>query len=125
MSTMFAAALLGAALAGCVTEQLPPMDPRITVAGNLGERVYVTELRCVEGSGGFRTFQALTVNTTGLELPVQWRAVWYDGDGMEIDTIVSSWNDAMLQPNETKGLMCTAPSPDAEDVRIYIREMPR
>lgn len=112
-----------ALLTGCVSAPVPPMDSRVTVAPNLGQKLYVTDVRCAKGTSQYLTFQANVVNNTGSELRVQWKVQWLDPDGMEIDSVVSTWNDAAIQPYDIKGLKGTAPRTDAADMRFYVREM--
>ena len=122
MMIVFAAG--AAALAGCISSPVPPMDSRVTVAPNLGNKLYVTDVRCAKGSSEYLTFQANVVNNTGSELNVQWKVQWLDPDGLEIDSAVSTWNDVAIQPFDIKGLKGTAPRPDAADMRFYVRAMP-
>ena len=122
MSLVSAAAL--AVLAGCVVAPVPPMDTRVTIAPDLGHKLYVTDVRCTKGHSDFLTLQVNAVNNTGSELRVQWKVVWLDPEGMEIDSLVSSWNSLALQPHEIRGLKGTAPRVDAADMRFYARKMP-
>ena len=108
---------------GCVSAPVPPMDSRVTIAPNLGQQLYVTDVRCAKGTSQYLTFQANVVNNTESELRVQWKVQWLDPDGMEIDSLVSSWNSVAIQPYEIKGLKGTAPRTDAADMRFYVREM--
>jgi uncharacterized protein YcfL len=119
---MFAAAV--ALMTGCVATPVPPMDTRVTIAPDLGHKLYVTDVRCTKGHSDFLTLQVNAVNNTGSELRVQWKVVWLDGEGMEIDSLVSSWNSLALQPHEIRGLKGTAPRVDAADMRFYARKMP-
>ena len=121
MMIVFAAA--AASLVGCVSVPVPPMDSRVTVAPNLGNKLYVTDVRCAKGSSEYLTFQANVVNNTRSELRVQWKVQWLDADGMEIESAVSTWNDVAVQPFDIKGLKGTAPRADAADMRFYVREM--
>ena len=111
------------ALAGCISSPIPPMDTRVTIAPNLGAKLYVTDVRCAKGTGDYLTFQANVVNNTRSELRVQWKVQWLDADGIEIDSLVSSWNSVAIQPFDMKGLKGTAPRTDAADMRFYVREM--
>ena len=121
MMIVFAAG--AAALAGCISSPVPPMDSRVTVAPNLGSKLYVTDVRCAKGSSEYLTFQANVVNNTDSELRVQWKVQWLDPDGLEMDSLVSSWNSVAIQPFDIKGLKGTAPRTDAADMRFYVREM--
>lgn len=108
-------------LAGCVATPPAPTDRRVTVAPDLGVDLQVTDIRCVKGSSEFNTFQANVVNTTTSALPVQWKVQWLDADGVEIESLVSTWNSLMLQPLEVRALKGTAPRPDAADMLFYVR----
>ena len=112
-----------AALTGCILSPVPPMDSRVTIAPNLGNDLCVTDVRCVKGDGSHLTLQANVVNNTGSELRVQWKVQWLDADGVEIDSMVSTWNSIAIQPYDIKGLKGTAPCADAADMRFYVREM--
>ncbi|MBO7721104.1 MAG: YcfL family protein [Kiritimatiellae bacterium] len=113
-----------AALFGCVSNSTPPPDRRVTLSPELSDDVVITDFRCVKGAGGFLTLQANAVNNTGSEYPLQWKAQWLDSDGVEIESLVSTWNTLALQPFEVKGLKCTAPAPEAVDMRFYARKRP-
>jgi len=120
---MIILALGATAFAGCISSPVPPVDSRVTIAPNLGNKLYVTDVRCAKGSSQYLTFQANVVNNTGSELRVQWKVLWLDPDGMEIDSSVSTWNSVAIQPYDIKGLKGTAPRADAGDMRFYVREM--
>lgn len=110
-------------MSGCVSSPVPPQDRRVTISPNLGNRVYVTDVRCAKGASEYLTFQANVVNNTGYEMRVQWKVQWLDADGIEIDSLVSSWSSGAIQPYDIKGLKSTAPRADAADMRFYVREM--
>ena len=122
MMLMLAAA--AAFMTGCVATPVPPMDTRVTIAPDLGHKLYVTDVRCTKGSSDFLTLQVNAVNNTDPELRVQWKVVWLDPEGIEIDSVVSSWNSLALQPFEIRGLKGTAPTTNAADMRFYARCMP-
>lgn len=120
MLTFIAGAMM---LAGCISSPVPPQDRRVTISPDLGNRLYVTDVRCVKGAREYMTFQANVVNNTGSELCVQWKVQWLDADGIEIDSAVCTWSDAAIQPYDIKGAKGTAPRKDAADMRFYVREM--
>lgn len=129
MTIMAAAALLSVVgcvsvfLSGCVATNVPPVDRRVTIAPDLGTKVYVTDVRCAKGRSDYTTFQANVVNNTSSDLGVEWRVVWLDEDGITIDTLVSSWDKMMLAPNDIQALKSTAPRMDAVDMRFYLRKL--
>lgn len=112
-----AASLVG----GCVSNPVPPMDRRVTLAEDLGEDIYVTDVRCTRGRSDYYTFQANVVNNTHSNRGVEWKVQWLDADGIEIDSVVSSWKSIVIPPNDIKGLKGTAPNRDAADMRLYVR----
>ena len=55
------------------------------------------------------------------ERAVEWKVVWLDSDGMEIDSTVSTWAARMIQPYEVCALKGTAPTQAAVDMMFYVR----
>ena len=95
----------------------------MTVAEDIGTKVYITDIRCAKGASDYATFQANVVNNTSSDFAVEWKVVWLDADGVTIDSLVSSWNKLMLAPNDIVGLKNTAPTVDAADMLFYLRRM--
>ena len=118
-------ALLGAAVAfaGCVMTPEAPVDRRVTIDESIGNDVYITDIRCTKGTGNCYTLQAKVVNNTSHDYPVEWKVVWLDADGMAIDTIVSTWQQRMLNAKDIVALQATAPGGSAVDMRLYIRRL--
>ena len=108
---------------GCVATNVPPPDRRVTIAADLGTKVYVTDVRCAKGKSDYATFQANIVNNTSGDLGVEWRVVWLDEDGMAIDSLASAWDKVMLAPGEIQALKSTSPRMDAADMRFYVRKL--
>ena len=117
----FAMAVAAAAFSGCST--LPPADTRVTIAADVAGDVVISDIRCPRNQAGFLTFQANVVNVRSGERGVEWKVAWLDADGVEIDTLLSSWNKVVLAPNEIRVLKATAPRPDAADMRFYLRRL--
>ncbi len=114
-------AATAAVLAGCGTP--PPVDTRVTIAADVAGDIVISDIRCPRNQAGFLMFQANVVNVRSGDRGVEWKVVWLDADGSEIDSLVSSWNKVMLAPNEIKGLKATAPRADAADARFYVRRL--
>ena len=120
------AAIVGATLlSGCIATNVPPSDRRVTLAPDLGTSVYVTDVRCTKGNSSCLTFQANVVNNTSSDLPVEWKLAWLDADGVEIDSVVSTWRSRMLQPFDVCALKGTAPTSAAVDMMFYVRRARR
>ena len=131
MKNLVITVLFGAAcaLTGCIAPSQnvgeAPMDTRVTIAPNLFGDIVVTDVRCVKNAAGFMTLQANIVNNRKSPLAVDWKVQWLDADGVEIESVVSTWNARMLQPFEICGLKATAPTPAAADMRFYARQSVR
>lgn len=122
---VYGAVALCAAFAGCVSTPYPPIDRRVTIAENISGDIVVSDVRCTKGKTDHFTFQANVVNVTSHELWLDWKVVWLNAEGMEIDSIVSTWSSAAIAPKDIKALTGTAPHPDAVDMRFYVRRTVR
>jgi uncharacterized protein YcfL len=112
---------IGMFLYGCSTVRV--YDKRIIVSEDIESDIHVVDVRCVKSNSAYSVIQANVRNLTSDELSLQWKTVWFDSNGMEIDSITSAWNDYAIQPGDIKALKHTAPSLEAVDARIYIRPM--
>lgn len=112
-------------MTGCVATALPPIDRRVTVAESLWYDVQVTDVRCARGGSDHLTFQANVVNLTSHELWLDWKVVWLDADGIEIDSVVNTWQSMAIAPKDIRGMKGTAPHPNAADMRFYVRPVQR
>jgi uncharacterized protein YcfL len=125
---VFALSAALVALTGCIAQSpnanasAPSADTRITVAPNLEGDVCITDVRCAKAESSFLAFQANMVNNCNGPLAVEWKVQWLDQDGIEIDSVVSSWNARVLQPYEIGALKAVAPRPEAVDMRFYVRK---
>ena len=87
------------ALAGCVAPlQNPPLDPRIIVADNIRGQLVVNDVRVAPGLSDHLTIQATVQNVTRSVLPFKYRVIWVDDDGIQFDSLVSSWQFASIMP---------------------------
>lgn len=112
-----------AAFAGCIAAPTDPVDRRVTLTPELDGDIMITDIRVAKtDSSDFKTVQMNVVNNCGKPYAVQWKVQWLDADGIEIDSVVSTWKARALQPYEICGLKATAPRPDAADLRIYVRK---
>lgn len=118
MMTLASAAML---FGGCVATPRAPIDRRVTLSPEIGADVCVTDIRCDKGAGEFLTFQANVANNRDKPYPIQWKVQWLDAGGLEIESLVSSWDSLMLQPFEVRALKGTAPRTEAVDMRFYAR----
>lgn len=109
------------ALGGCRTYHTPPMDRRITVSPDLGYRVWVTDVRLAKVESDQYTFQANIVNNTYGVQRLEYRVAWLDANGVEMDSVMSTWQKRSVAGREVVALKAVAPSPDACDFRFYVQ----
>ena len=102
-----------------------PFDQRVTIAADLARDLLVTDVRCARGPGGNLSFQANVVNQTVRDLGLEWRVAWLDADGLEIESVVSTWRKVMVAPQDIAMLVNTASTPNAVDMRFYVRRLRR
>lgn len=114
-------ALAAIAAAGCVAYHTPPADRRVTLSPDLGDAVWVTDVRLTSEPSTHYTLQANVANNTDFVVPVEYRVVWLDESGVEIPSVVSKWQPMSAAPREVVGLSATAPSPEAVDFRLYVQ----
>ena len=118
---MFLWSMLASVCIGCVSYHTPPMDRRVTVAPDLGASIWVTDVRLAKGASQHYTFQANVVNNTSGTIRMEYKVVWLDATGLEIPSVVSSWQPMSAAARDIVGLTATAPSPDAVDFRFYVK----
>ena len=127
MNRLFVLGLVALA-AGCTMSPATcdaPVDRRITLAADLADDVVVTDLRCVRGRSGHLELQANVVNNLAEDRGVEWRIVWLDASGLEIESVVSTWAKRMISPKDIAEIRCTAPSDKALDFRFHLRRLRR
>ena len=102
-----------------------PVDRRVTLAADLAGDVVVTDLRCVRGPGGHLEFQANVVNNLTEDRGIEWRVVWLDASGLEIESVVSNWAKRMISAKDIAEIRSVAPSQAAVDFRFHLRRLRR
>ncbi len=116
---LFAAALAALA-AGCTTFRESP-DGRVVISADVHALVWVSDMRFERSPGGHCTVQANAVNGTDDILKLEYRVDWYDGAGMALPSVMSTWQPVSLAPHAKVPLTATAPTPGAVDYRMYIQ----
>jgi len=128
MKTELVIVLAALLLGGCATptERIPaPVDRRVTLASDLADDILVNDIRCVRGVGNCLTFQATVINRKASDCGIEWRVVWLDGSGIEIESAVSTWRKVMVAQQDVATLWGTASTPAAADMRFYVRRLRR
>ena len=65
------------------------------------------------------------VNNSRKLAQVEYKVQWLDEAGMEIESVVSTWQNMAVQPGEIKGISAVAAGKEAVDFRFYLRPFKR
>jgi uncharacterized protein YcfL len=68
--------------------------------------------------------QAWSSMTNDNPYRVLYKFTWFDGNGMEVESILSSWHERRIIPGETVQFQSVAPRKDCKDFRIELKEAP-
>ena len=100
-------------------------DHRVITDAFLRDRLQITGVNMAQNAAGLMTVQVTAVNArTGMfsqmwsgltgenPYPVNYRIVWFDGNGMEIETNLTAWRQITVRPGETVNFRGVAPTPE-------------
>ena len=110
-------------------------DSRFVTDGFLRDRLFLRQVNTSRTSDGFLRVQLEAVNVrtgwfsqlwswmTGENpYPIHYKFIWFDQNGMAMESILSDWRNATVIPGETLYLQSVAPSRDCADFKISLRE---
>ena len=102
---------------------LQATDDVVTVekAGSIKSSV-VVERVLHRSENGFLVVEVKVHNTTGRNIPCEWRTVFQDKDGFDLPVTANPWSPVVINANETMPLTKTAPVAGGEKTTFYIRE---
>lgn len=89
-------------------------------SSSLKHNIRVTDLRSTN-SGNLMKAQASIVSKTRKTLTLQYKFVWLDRDGMEIDSGSKPWNPIVVHGDETKSIQSVSQNSSATQFKIKIR----
>ncbi len=121
--SMAAAAML--LFGGCATEQPRPKhrDSVVNVldaeCGN--DDIVVKDIKGKRRKDGFMQVQVQGENTSGDYKRLEYRIIWYDKSGFQLDTILSNWTTVPAYAHQPFVINTVSPSTRARKFRIYIR----
>lgn len=108
------AALVLLLLAGCATVN---RFPNVAVYGSAVRIDGVTDSRSADGVPEVVVFGASTALT---DRPARYRAVWFDGQGRPIQTVVSAWSELTLEGERPFSVRMVGPGKRAARYRVEI-----
>ena len=92
-------------------------DKRITTDSAVADYAYVASVN-QQIVGGLLKIQLKVVNKTVAYRTVNYKFVWVDKDGMQIQSPTSTWQTLALEGGEVKYISAVAPSPNASDFTV-------
>lgn len=98
-----------------------PIYKRVVVNNtSLGRDIVVTDTRVAQ-AGDILQAGVTIVSQTGSTLPLQYKFVWIDAKGFEINPDSGTWKPLTLYGKETRQIQGVAPNPAAIEFMLKIR----
>jgi len=109
---------------GCASSSPKPKGPSVVnvvepACGN--SDIVIKSLKGKRRKDGFMVVQVQGENTSGEYKRLEYRIVWYDKQGFEIESILSNWTTVPAYAHQPFTIHTVSPSPQARKFRIYIR----
>ena len=117
------AGLMMALLLGCGGGRF--LDTNVIVSNDISHKIKLMDVRCVRNETGYCVAQANVHNVSSGEVTIEWKVQWLDANGVEIESLVSTWQKQAIPAQDIKGLRNVASSKDAVTMRFYVRRMKR
>lgn len=54
--------------------------------------------------------------------PIRYKFIWFNKDGMAVETLASDWQDTRVIPGEILYLQSVAPTKDSHDFKLSLKE---
>ena len=97
-------------------------DHRIVTDSALNSYARVLSVNQTTVSGDTLKIQVMLQNTTPFQQHIIYKFEWYDQAGMIVDTPLSTWQPRTLEGKETIAIVCVAPTPQAKDFKLKLKE---
>ena len=96
-------------------------DITVNLGGSIRSSVRIEDsLSRIEN--GFLVVETHVRNTTGRNIPCEWRTVFQDKEGFDLPVTSNPWAPVVINSNETVPLRKTAPVTGGVKATFYIRE---
>ncbi len=83
--------------------------------------IVIRDIRGKRRKDGFMQVQVRGENTSGEYRRLEYRIVWYDKNGFQLDSILSAWTTVPAYAHQPFVINTVSPSAKARKFRIYIR----
>ena len=109
---------------GCASSAPKPKGESVVnvvepACGN--SEIVIKEVRGKRRKDSFMVVQVRGENTSGKYRRLEYKILWFDKNGFQIDTILSNWTVVPAYANQPFAISTVSPSPEARKFRIYIR----
>lgn len=95
---------------------------RVLFADNvLGNRLVIDDISTIEVDGHARGVVRLVSNYNG-DQHIQYRFYWYDDNGLEVNTRLAPWKQAIVRGMESISISEVSVNPNGKQFRVQIRE---
>jgi len=95
---------------------------RVLFADNvLGGRLVIDDISTIDVDGHARGIVRLVSNYSG-DQHIQYRFYWYDDNGLEVNTRLAPWKQAIIRGMETISISEVSVNPNGKQFRVQIRE---
>ena len=109
-------------LSGC-NQSPEPKNAIVKVVNGCGNSdISITDIKGRKKSDGFMQAQVIGENSSSKYQALEYRVVWFDKAGFQIESILSNWKKAPAYENQPFHLKATSPSTKARTFRLYIRQ---
>lgn len=108
-------------LGGCVVQTRVPMTNTILLEGT-DSRFQIIDEAIGRDSSGLLKVEVDLMNISNFRGRVAYKVIWKDANGFTIDTIMSRWIYADIEPNRELHIRAIAPTPKATYHKIRVVE---
>lgn len=115
--------LMAVILATCGCATVRQSDAHLKINPDVGHNIYVTDVKLVTTEAGYRTFRGTLNNDYSTDREIEWRVTWFDDDGVELETLASTWNKVLVPASDCVQMRATSPLPEARDYRLHVRKL--
>lgn len=98
------------------------LDKRVESDLSLKNKAQMQTLISARTPDGFLKIQARLYNGTNKRAKINYRFQWVDSQGMQIDTLLSTWKQLSIAGRETTLIQAIAPTKDATDFTLKLLE---
>jgi uncharacterized protein YcfL len=97
-------------------------DQRVVTDSTLGRKVAIVSVNETKVSGNLLKIQVTLENRSSKPQAFTYKFDWIGQDGMELSGPTGGWKQVQLQGREVRAVSAIAPTPNAADFRLKLRE---